>query len=169
MDRLTGIMVFTKVVECGGFSAAARRLAMSPAMVSNHIQSLEEGLGVRLLNRTTRRVSLTDIGKDYYERCRHILAAIEEADQTASAHSAKPTGILRLNCTTALGPLIAPVVADYLDRYQGMAVEVKMTEQMPDLVEQGLDLAVRITPVPESSLVVRRIAGYRHLLCAAPA
>jgi DNA-binding transcriptional LysR family regulator len=168
MDRLTGMTVFARVVECGGFSAAARRLAMSPAMASNHVRELEERLGVRLLNRTTRQVSLTDIGKEYYEQCSQILAAIQEADEAAAARHAKPTGILRLNCTTALGPLIAPVAAEYLGRYEDMAVEVIMTERMVDLIDEGFDLAVRMTPVPESSLISRRLAGYRHVLCAAP-
>jgi DNA-binding transcriptional LysR family regulator len=128
MDRLTGMLVFTKVVECGGFSAAARRLAMSPAMVSNHMQALEERLGARLLNRTTRRVTLTEIGKGYYERCRQILAAIEEADQAAAAQHSTPTGLLRLDCSPALGPLIAPLMADYLDRHQSMVAQVMMTD-----------------------------------------
>src|SRR5579875_1709400 len=97
MDRVTSMAVFAKVVECGGFSAAARRLNMSPTGVSNHVQALEDRLGVRLLYRTTRKLSLTEIGKAYYERCAQILTEIEEADGIVSAWQATPRGTLRLS------------------------------------------------------------------------
>src|SRR6185503_18353286 len=102
MDRLTSLTVFARVVESGGFSAAARRLGMSATMVSNHVQALEDRLGARLLNRTTRKVSLTEIGKTYYERCAHILADIEEADRAASALQSMPRGTLRVHTNTHL-------------------------------------------------------------------
>ncbi|HQU11337.1 MAG TPA: LysR family transcriptional regulator [Acidiphilium sp.] len=170
MDRLTSLTVFAKVAESGGFSAAARRLGMSPAMVSNHVQNLEERLGARLLNRTTRRVSLTDVGQAYYEQCSRILAAIEEADQTATALQTKPTGWLRFAATDALTSVLAPVVTDYLGRYPQMQVEALMVDRVSaDVVGEGLDLVVSIAPFPDTQLIVRRLTGYRHVLCAAPA
>src|SRR5580692_12851758 len=110
MDRLTSLTVFGRVVECGGFSAAARRLNMSVTMVSNHIQALEDRLGARLLNRTTRKVSLTEVGKAYYDRCTQILADIEQADDIAGALQSTPRGTLRIYTNTHLVQFIAPVV-----------------------------------------------------------
>ncbi|MDE2514934.1 MAG: LysR family transcriptional regulator [Rhodospirillales bacterium] len=156
------------MVEAGGFSAAARRLGLSPAMVSNHVQELEQRLGVRLLNRTTRRVSLTEVGQTYYDQCSRILVAIEEADQTAAALQTTPTGRLRLNCPNALGHLIGPVVAEYLVRYPQMQVDAVMTDRPVDLIEEGLDLGITMVPNPDSQLIVRRLSGYRHILCASP-
>lgn len=166
LDRLTSLSVFAKVAEAGGFSAAARRLGLSPAMVSNHIHELETRLGVRLLNRTTRRVSLTEVGQTYYDQCSRILAAIEEADQTAAALQTTPTGRLRLNAPNSLGYLLAPVVTDYLARYPQMQVEAVMSDRAMDLIEEGLDLAISMVPVPDSQLISRRLSGYRHILCA---
>lgn len=168
LDRLTSLTVFAKVAEAGGFSAAGRRLGLSPAMVSNHIQELEARLGVRLLNRTTRRVSLTEVGQSYYDQCSRILAAIEEADQTAAALQTTPTGRLRLNGPNALGYLLAPVVTEYLARYPQMQVEAVMTDRPLDLIEEGLDLGITMVPTPDSQLIGRRLSGYRHVLCATP-
>src|SRR3546814_18004452 len=114
MDRITSVTVFGRVVECGGFSAAARRLNMSVTMVSNHVQALEDRLGARLLNRTTRKVSLTEIGKAYYERSTQILADLEEADRMAASLLAEPRGTLRLYTGTHLVRFLAPVVSEFL-------------------------------------------------------
>src|ERR1700737_2104025 len=114
MDRLTSLEVFSRVVETGGFSAAARKLKMSTTMVSNHVQALEERLGVRLLQRTTRKVNLTEIGKAYYDRCVQILADIEQADDIAGALQSTPRGTLRIYTATHIVPFIAPVVAEFL-------------------------------------------------------
>lgn len=165
---MTSMTTFVRVVECGGFSAAARRLNLSPAMVSNHIQALEERLGVRLLNRTTRTISLTEVGKAYYERCTQILADVEEADQIANALQTTPRGTLRFNVSTNLARFVAPVVAEYLALYPAASVDMTGTERMVNLVEEGFDLAIRMTPTPDSSLVVRRLAGWRHVLCCSP-
>jgi DNA-binding transcriptional LysR family regulator len=168
MDRLTSLTVFARVVEAGGFSAAARRLNMSTTMVSNHVQSLEDRLGARLLNRTTRKVSLTEIGKAYYERCTRILAELEEADRAAGALQSTPRGTLRLYTGTHIVRFIAPVVAEYLALYPEASVELFMGERMVDLVEEGYDLAIRATPPPDSSLIVRRLTGWRPVLCCSP-
>src|SRR5258708_20623792 len=117
MDRLTSLTAFVRVVDNGGFSAAGRKLNMSTTMVSNHIQALEERLGARLLNRSTRKVSLTEIGKSYYERCVHILADADEADNVVQALHSTPRGTLRVNASVALPPLLSPVFSAFTSLY----------------------------------------------------
>ena len=112
MDRLTSLEVFSRVVETGGFSATARKLNMSTTMVSNHVQALEERLGVRLLQRTTRKVNLTEIGRAYYDRCIQILADIEQADDIAGAQQSTPRGTLRIHTATHIVQFVAPMVAE---------------------------------------------------------
>jgi DNA-binding transcriptional LysR family regulator len=168
MDRMASITAFVQVVESSGFTAAAHRLGLSPTMVSSHVQALEDSLGVRLLNRTTRRVTLTDIGRDYYERCSQVLHDLAEADQAASAQQATPRGQLRVHCQTVIVRLIAPLVARYLRDNPEVSVDVRMGEQMIDLLEQGFDLAIRPFMPADSSLMARRLAGWRHVLCCAP-
>jgi DNA-binding transcriptional LysR family regulator len=168
MDRLTSLEVFGQVVERGGFSAAGRHLNMSVTMVSNHIQALEDRLGVRLLNRTTRKVSLTDIGKEYYERSRQILMDLQEADQIAGALQATPQGQLRLYTSAVMARFLHPVMAEYLALYPQVSIDFTVGEAMVDLIEQGYDLAIRATPLQDSSLIVRHLAGWRHILCCAP-
>jgi DNA-binding transcriptional LysR family regulator len=168
MDRMTSMATFVKVVESGGFSAAARTLSMSPSMVTAHVQSLEARLGVRLLNRSTRRVSLTEVGHAYYERCMQILADADDADQIAQALQSTPRGTLRLNTSIAIPPLLAPVIAEFVALYPEVSINLTMTDRMIDLVEEGFDLAVRNMAVPDSSLVVRRVATYRFVVCGAP-
>ena len=168
MDWLTSLTVFARVVESGGFSAAARRLNMSATMVTNHVRSLEDRLGARLLNRTTRRTSLTEIGQAYYERCTQILAELEEADRVAGALQSTPRGTLRLYVGTHIVRFMAPVVARFLERYPESSVDLTIGERMVDLVEEGFDLAIRPTPPPDSSLIVRRLATWRHILCCSP-
>src|ERR1700745_3313195 len=124
MDRVTSLTAFVRVVDAGGFSAAGRRLNMSTTMVSNHIQALEDRLGARLLNRTTRKVSLTEVGKTYYERCAKILAELEEADQIAGALQSTPRGTLRLHTGTHLMHFVAPVVAEFLALYPEASVSL---------------------------------------------
>src|SRR5262247_1741528 len=168
MDRMTSMATFVKVVESGGFSAAARTLSMSPSMVTAHVQSLEGRLGVRLLNRSTRRVSLTEVGHAYYERCLQILAEMEDADRIAQALQSTPRGTLRLNTSIAIPPLLAPVIAEFVALYPEVSINLTMTDRMIDLVEEGFDLAVRNMAVPDSSLIVRRVASYRFVVCGAP-
>jgi len=165
MDRLTSLTTFVRVVDSGGFSAAGRRLNMSTTMVSNHVQALEERLGARLLNRTTRKVSLTEVGRAYYERCVQILADLEQADDIASAQQSTPRGTLRIYTATHIVPFIAPVVAEFLATYPDVKVDVSMGERTIDLIDEGFDIAVRLTPPPDSSLIVRRLATWRHVLC----
>jgi DNA-binding transcriptional LysR family regulator len=168
MDRMTSMATFVKVVESGGFSAAARTLGMSPSMVTAHVQALEERLGIRLLNRSTRRVSLTEVGHAYYERCLQILADVEDADRIAQALQSTPRGTLRLNTSIAMPPLLAPVIAEFVALYPDVSINLTMTDRMSDLVEEGFDVAVRNMSIPDSSLIVRRVATYRFVVCGAP-
>lgn len=168
MDRLTSLAVFGQVVESGGFSAAARRLNMSVTMVSNHVQSLEDRLGVRLLNRTTRRVNLTEVGKAYYERSKQILLDLEDADRIADSLNSTPRGALRLRASASLVRFLSPVISEYLSLYPTVSVDFTQGEGMVDLIEHGLDLAIQTLPLPESSFVVRRLAPWRHVLCCSP-
>jgi DNA-binding transcriptional LysR family regulator len=168
MDRLGSIAAFVSVVENGGFSAAARHLNVSRTMVSSHVQELEDRLGARLLNRTTRKVSLTEIGREYFARSTHFLAEIDEADRAAGALQATPCGRLRVHCHPSLGRLIAPVVTAYLRDNPKVSVDLRRGDQMIDLLEEGFDLAIRLHVPPDSSLVVRRLAEWRYVLCCSP-
>jgi DNA-binding transcriptional LysR family regulator len=168
MDRLTSLTVFTKVVDRGGFSAAARRLDMSTTMVSSHVRALEEHLGARLLNRTTRKISLTEVGKAYYDRCSRILADLDEADHAAGTLQTKPRGTLRVFTNSHIARFLAPVVSEFLKTHPEVSMDIGMGERMPDLVQEGIDLAIRTTPPQDSSLIVRRLAGWQHVLCASP-
>ncbi|NTF46226.1 LysR family transcriptional regulator [Rhizobium rhizogenes] len=169
MDRLTSLTVFGRVVECGGFSAAARRLNMSVTMVGNHVQSLEDRLGVRLLNRTTRKVSLTETGKYYYERSAQILADLEEADQAAGALSTTPRGTLKIHSNTAIVRFLVPVISEFMALYPLISIDFGVNERMIDMVEEGYDLAIRTVSPPDSTLVVRKLTPWRHMLVCSPA
>ena len=169
MDRLTSLEVFSKVVESGGFSAAGRRLNMSTTMVSNHVQALEDRLGARLLNRTTRKVSLTEVGRAYYDRCIQILADIEQADDVAGALQSTPRGTLRVYTATHIVQFVAPVITEFLAAYPDVKVDLSMGERTIDLIEEGFDVAIRLTPPPDSSLIVRSLATWRHVLCCSQA
>lgn len=168
MDRLTSLTVFTQVVSNGGFAAAARRLNMSPATVTSHVQALEDRLGARLLNRTTRKLNLTEVGKIYYERATQILAELEEADRIAGALQSTPRGVLRLHMSSHIARFIAPVVAEFLTLHPEVSVDLAMGDRMVDLVDDGIDLAIRTTLPAESSAIVRRLVTWRHVLCCAP-
>jgi DNA-binding transcriptional LysR family regulator len=165
MDRLTSLEVFSQVVDCGGFSAAGRKLNMSTTMVSNHVQSLEDRLGARLLNRTTRKVSLTEVGRVYYDRCIQILSDIEQADDIAGALQSTPRGTLRIYTATHIVQFVAPVVAEFLSKYPDVKVDLTMGERAIDIIDEGFDIAVRLTPPPDSSLIVKSLATWRHVLC----
>ena len=168
MDRLTSLTAFVRVVDTGGFSAAGRRLNMSTTMVSNHVQALEDRLGARLLNRTTRKVSLTEVGRAYYDRCVQILADIEQADDIAGALQSTLRGTLRIYTATHIVTFIAPVVAEFLAKYPEVKVDLSMGERTVDIIDEGFDVAVRMTPPPDSSLITRNLATWRHVLCCSP-
>lgn len=157
------------MVDSGGFSAAARALGLTPSAVSKQIGRLEDKLGVRLLNRTTRRVGLTEVGAAFYARAVRILADIDEAERAAMQLSGEPRGHLRVAASIAFGRRqIMPIIADFLARYAEMTVELALSDRAIDLVEESVDVAIRSGPLPDSSLIARRLAPDRRIVCAAP-
>jgi DNA-binding transcriptional LysR family regulator len=170
MDPLDGIAAFARVVDSGSFSAAAGRLKISKSAVSAHVQRLEERLGIRLLTRTTRRLSLTEAGAAYYRHCARILAEAEAAEQAASALQREPRGTLRISAPDTFGWMhVAPAIPAFLRRYPDLGVDISLSPAHVNLVDEGLDLAIRIGVLADSPLVVRKLAPSRLIVCAAPA
>ncbi|WP_287304826.1 LysR family transcriptional regulator [Mesorhizobium sp.] len=170
MDPLDGIAAFARVVDSGSFSAAARHLKFSKSAVSAHVQRLEERLGIRLLNRTTRRLSMTEAGAAYYRHCTRILAEAEAAEQEASALQREPRGTLRISAPDSFGWMhVVPAVPEFLRRYPDLSVDIALSPAHVSLVDEGLDLAIRIGVLEDSPLVVRKLAPSRLVACAAPA
>ena len=169
MDSLTDIAVFVRVVDSGSFTAAAARLHISKSVVSKYVTRLEDRLGARLLNRTTRRLSLTEAGRVFYERSRKGLADIEDAQAEVSRLQSEPRGILRLNAPMSFGILhVAPALPDFLKLYPEVTVDMNLDDRKVDVIEEGFDVSVRISELPDSSLVAKRIAPCRHAIVAAP-
>jgi DNA-binding transcriptional LysR family regulator len=169
MDRLRAMEVFVCIVDAGSLTAAADALGVSAPSVVRTLAALESSLGVRLLNRTTRRSSLTDAGREYAERCRRVLAEVEAADAALSARRVEPSGRLRLTAPVVYGRShLAPIVGEYIARHPAVEVELLLLDRVVDLVEEGLDAAVRISHLPESSLVATRVGETRRVVCAAP-
>jgi DNA-binding transcriptional LysR family regulator len=168
MDRLASITAFVRVAENGGFSAAARNLSVSTTTVSDQVQALENALGVRLFNRTTRRVNLTEVGREYYERCSQILQELAEADEAAGALQVTPRGRLRVYCHQGLSRFIALVVTRFLGDYREVSLDLLTGDAMIDLVQEGFDLAIMPTSPPDSTLIKRTLAKWHHVLCCAP-
>jgi DNA-binding transcriptional LysR family regulator len=162
------MLSFVKVVDTGGFGSAARQLNLSASVVTTRVKSIEERLGVRLLNRTTRSVSLTEAGRTYYDRCVQILSEIEHAEQADQVLQSKPQGILRLNTSPGIPRLIAPSIAKYSVRYPDVTIHLAATSRMLDLVEEGYDLAIWYATTPDPALIVRHLADYRVVVCASP-
>lgn len=170
MDPLDGIAAFVSVIDAGSFSAAARRLKLSKSAVSAHLRRLEQRLGVRLLHRTTRRLAVTEAGAAYYRHCARILAEAEAAEQAASALQREPRGTLRISAPDSFGWMhVAPAIPDFLARYPELALDIALSPKPVNLVDEGIDLAIRIGVIEDPSLVVRRLAPSRFVLCAAPA
>jgi DNA-binding transcriptional LysR family regulator len=170
MDRLNAMRVFVAVAEGGHFAQASERLGMSRTMASKLVMDLEAHLGQRLLNRTTRKVSLTELGTAYLERCRDILAAIEEAEREITAQASEPVGRLRVAAPMSFGAShVAPRIAVYTARHPRVSVDLVLNDRLVDLVEEGYDLAIRIGRLADSSLVAKRIGVTRLIVCASAA
>ena len=170
MDRLSDIAVFVQVVAKGSFTAAAEQLGLSKSVVSKYVTRLEEGLDVRLLNRTTRRLSLTEAGQILYSRSVRGLEEIEAAEAEVSKLHDTPSGKLRINTPMSFGIRhIAPAMATFAQRYPQLTVDMRLDDRQVDLIEEGVDLAIRIAELPDSSLVARRLSTCRHVVCASPA
>jgi DNA-binding transcriptional LysR family regulator len=169
MERLTEMMAFAKVVETRSFSEAARALSISKSLVSKQISTLESALGVRLLHRTTRKMSLTEIGAAYYEHCARIANEIDAAAETVSQLQVEPRGVLRITSPVIFASLhLPPVMRTFLQRHEQVEVELNASDRVVDIVEEGYDLAIRITGNPIQTMVARKIAPVRWVTCASP-
>ena len=171
MDRLTSMAVFVKAVDLGSFAAAAAALDLSGPMVGKQVRFLEERLGVRLINRTTRRQSLTDFGRAYYERCRLVLAEAEAADALAADHLSEPCGKLRVTMPALFGRrCVAPVLLKFADQYPKLELDLSFSDRLAELAEDGFDLAIRTGNLADrAGLIARRVARQRMIVCASPA
>ncbi|QPC44349.1 LysR family transcriptional regulator [Kaustia mangrovi] len=170
LDRVTSMQVFVRVVSQGSFSAAGRALGLSQTMVTKHVASLEDRLGVKLLHRSTRRLTLTEAGRRYLAACERILADIDEAEALAAADRLAPRGTLRLNVPVSFGVRqIAPALPAFQAQYPDVAVDLGLNDRTVDLIEEGWDLAIRVGELADSSLTVRKLASCRLVVCAAPA
>jgi len=170
MDKFGEMETFVRVVESGSFSEAARDLHMTPSAVSKMIGRLEDRLGVRLLSRTTRKLSLTEEGRVFYQRVTPILSEVEEAEDTVSLSTAEARGILRVNASTAFGQYqIVPLIPAMLERYPSLQVQLTMTDSIVNLVEEGYDVSIRIGKLTDSSLIARKLGIANRVVVAAPA
>jgi DNA-binding transcriptional LysR family regulator len=170
MDRLDAMQAFVAVADLQGFAPAARKLGLSPSGVTRLIAALEERLGARLLQRTTRKVALTDVGTRYLERVRRILADVEEAESSAEGERTRPSGRLVVSAPIGFGRLhVSPVMSQYLARYPEVAADLRLTDRVVNLVEDGVDLAVRIGHLPDSTLVARHVGEMRRIVVASQA
>lgn len=170
MDRLTGLTIFAKVVELGGFSAAATQMGLSPSAVSKQIAQLEDRLGARLLNRTTRRISLTDAGSGFYERVRSVLAELEDAERTVLDSAEQPRGLLRVNMPQVFGAYhVEPFLPEFLAKHPEVTLEAISEDRFVNLVEEAIDVAVRVADLNDSSLIARRLAPNKRVVVASPA
>jgi DNA-binding transcriptional LysR family regulator len=169
VDRFDNMRVFAKVVKSGSFIGAAAPLGISASMVSQHVRDLEERLGVRLLNRTTRKVSLTEVGRAYYQRCIGLLTDLEETERAVSDMDAAPRGDLRVNAPPCLGAYcLGHTIIDFAARFPNISVELMVSDRLVDMVEEGFDVAVRSDPLADSSLIARQLAPFHLVVCGAP-
>lgn len=169
MDKFQEMASFVAVVDAGSFVGAADALGLSKAAVSRHVAELEQRLGARLLHRTTRRLSLTDDGQLFYARAKEMLAAVDEAESEISSRSGEPSGRLRINAPLSFGVLhLAPLWPRFARMHPKLSLDIDLSDRVVDLVEEGYDLAVRITNLPNSQLVSRQLATTRMVCCASP-
>lgn len=170
MDRVGEMTAFVRTVETGGFSAAAREMGLTPSALSKLVTRLEDRLGARLLQRTTRRVQLTAEGEAFYARAKPILSAMDEAEAEVAEAGASPRGLLRLYCGSTFGThQLAPAIPRFQARHPAVEIDITISDQPLGAMQEGVDLAIRIGPLVESSLVARRICNLERVICAAPA
>ena len=169
MDKLACMATFVRVVEKGSFVAAAAGTGLTATMIGNHVRYLEARLGSRLVNRTTRRQSVTEVGRDYYERCRHILAEVEVAEGFAADAQAAPRGLLRVTAPVTLGVSLLPrLLSEYLDAFPAIDVDLVLDDRAANLLDEGFEAAIRVGKMDDPALISRPLAPYRIVLCAAP-
>jgi len=170
MDKLRAMATFVRIVERGSLTAAAESLRTSLPSVVRTLAALEAALDVRLLNRTTRRIALTDEGREYHARCQRVLAEVDDAEAALSARRAVPKGRLRVTAPVMFGRLhVAPVVTEFIGKHPAVQVELILLDRVVDLVEEGIDVGVRIGRLPDSSLIALPIGQTRRVVCASPA
>jgi len=169
LDRVTGMQVYARVAALGSLSAAARALGMSQTMATKHVAEIESRLGVKLLHRTTRRMTLTEAGRNYLEAVERILGEIDDAEAVASADAAEVRGTLRINVPVSFGIReLAPLVPEFAASHPRLYVELGFNDRYIDLIEEGWDLVIRIGHLTDSTMVARRLAPCRMMICAAP-
>jgi DNA-binding transcriptional LysR family regulator len=169
MEHLSDIAVFVRVVEAGSFTAAADKLGLSQSAVSKSVNRLEERMGTRLLNRSTRKLSLTEAGAALHERGRHALAEIEEAELEVARLQTEPRGVLRVNAPMSFGILhVSPLMPEFLARYPALTVDLQLDDRLTDLVDEGFDCAIRIKALNDSTLVAKKLGPCRQVICASP-
>lgn len=169
MDKLTSMVVFTKVAKSDSFAAAAKELGLSRAMATKHVMQLENSLGIRLLNRTTRNLSLTEVGMVYLERCLQILDDIEETELAVTRLQTEPRGTLKVNATPFFGAYhLAPAIAAYNQIYPDVGVELVLQAGYVDLIEEGFDLAIHLDELHDSSLIARKLGSSQRVVCGSP-
>jgi DNA-binding transcriptional LysR family regulator len=169
MDRLTSMSVFAKVADLGSFAAAAKELRLSPTMIGKHIRFLEERLGSQLINRSTRRQSLTELGRDYLDHCRHLLEEAEAGDALVEEALRAPRGKLRIATSVAFGSYsLTPAVVRFMKKYPEVSVELVLSDRMVDLLEERIDAAIRVGTPIDSTMMSRSLSPYTGVVCAAP-
>lgn len=169
MDRLAHMQTFVAIAETGGFASAARRLGVSPPVVTRAVASLEAHLGGQLLTRTTRKVRLTEVGARYLEDCRRLLGELEDAESAVRGAHSEPRGVLNVTASMTFGRLyVAPLILEFLDQHPRVSVHAVLNDSVLDLVDEGLDVAVRIAHLADSSFTALRVGEVRRVLCASP-
>ena len=169
MDDLRRMVIFYHVVNTHSFSGAARQLGIARSAISRHISLLEKNIGVRLLNRTTRRLSLTEAGETYYQSCARIVAEAETAANRVNELQDEPVGTLKVTAPSSLGdPLITPFISEFMQRYTTLNIELLLNDQVVDMVEEGIDVSIRVGWLDDSNFVARKLGDMPRLLCASP-
>lgn len=169
MDKVMSMRVFSAVAKNGSFSDAAKKLSISKAMASKHVQSLENSLGVRLFNRTTRKLNLTDVGSAYFDKVDGILSDIDETELAISQLNSEPKGKLKIMAPPSFGAFhLSRALSVYLRKYPDVTTEIELSNRKPDLVEDGIDLAIYLGELDDSTFVARKIASTRRVICASP-
>ncbi len=169
MDKLTSMNVFVRVAKAGSFAGAARDLGISRAMATKHIMQLESELNTRLFNRTTRSINLTEVGECYLERCQQILLDVEEMEAAVTHLQREPRGLLKISAPPVIGAThIAPALTEYLKGYPELSVEMVLKGGQVDLIDEGVDIAIYLGPISDTSLVARKLASSALVVCASP-
>ncbi|MBH0239538.1 LysR family transcriptional regulator [Methylobrevis albus] len=169
MDTLTRMRTFVEVVDAGGFSAAARKIGRSKALISKYVKELEDELGTRLMNRTTRRFSLTELGQAYYRDAGEILQRVDDLQDMVRDRHGEPTGLLRIAAPRTFGDsILGQAVMEFLALHPAIRIDLNLDDRFVDLVDEGFDCAVRVTELQDSSLIARRLADYRFVIVGRP-